>query len=66
MKLETCDESDEARASLTLAALEAAGRGEGPYAKRCQAAFDAYSAAIDSGVPTAQAKARALAAMRAV
>ena len=60
LKLLTLDETDDARDDLTLAALEAAGRGEGPKAARCKAAFEA---SIEAGLP--RAKAKALAAMRA-
>ena len=51
MRLQTLDESDDARDDLTLAALEAAGRGDGPQAARCRAAFEAYESAIESGQP---------------
>lgn len=64
ISLHTLDESDDARDALSLAVLEAAGRGDGPRAARCRAAFAAYEAAIESGQPRSKAKASALAAMR--
>ena len=62
MRLLTLDESDDARDSLTLAALEMAGRGDGRHADRCRLAFEAYESAIDAGQPKARAKVLAKAA----
>ena len=62
--LQNLDESDDSRDALSLATLEAAGRGDGPRAARCRAAFAAYTSALEAGQPKAQAKASALAAMR--
>lgn len=63
MRLQTLDESDDARDDLTLSALQAAGRGAGPHAERCRQAFSAYENAINAGQPKAVAKASAKAAL---
>ena len=63
MKLLTLDNDDASRDALHLAALQAAGNGEGPLASACKKAHETYEAAIAAGKTLEEARGEAKVAL---
>ena len=63
MKLLTLDNDDASRDAVHLAALEAAGEGDGPFADACKGAHETYKCAIKAGRTHGEAKSEARAAL---
>ena len=56
MNLLNLDQNETSRDLLAIAVLEGAGRGTGPRAAACRAAFETYQNAIKAGESTTKAK----------